>query len=150
MNTAWLRLAYAFEFLLATAAVFTLWSQIGGQGHLDMMAWYIKLVLGVGMSVAIVKMTIAAAERERAWNPASLVWLAIILALAAAMAAVTIYYHVNESNEEQDEEGTTAAMAWADPLLMNAGITQLQPGVKPTALLQTLPATPRLRRRGGG
>lgn len=121
MNTAWLRLAYAFEFLLATVAVFTLWSQIGGQGHLDMMAWYIKLVLGVGMSVAIVKMTIATMEHERAWNRSSLLWLALILAFAAAMAAVTIYYHVNESNEEQDEEGTTAAMAWARPVLVNAG-----------------------------
>ncbi len=112
MNTAWLRLAYAFEFLLATAAVFTLWSQIGGQGHLDMMAWHIKLVLGVGMSVAIVKMTAAAVEHERAWNRSSLLWLALILAIAAAMAAATFYYHINESNEEQDEEGTTATLEW--------------------------------------
>jgi hypothetical protein len=108
MNTAWLRLAYAFEFLLATVAVFTLWSQIGGQGHLDMMAWYIKLVLGVGISVAIVKMTMAAVQHERTWNQATLLWFALILAFAAAMAAVTIYYHANESNEDQDEEGTTA------------------------------------------
>jgi len=110
MNTAWLRLAYAFEFLLATVAVFTLWGQIGGQAHLDMMAWYFKLVLGVGMSIAVVRMTMAAARQERAWNQAALLWLALILLFAAAMAAVTIYYHVNEPNDEQDDEGTTASM----------------------------------------
>ena len=108
MNTAWLRLAYAIEFLLATVAVFTLWSQIGGQGHLDMMAWYFKLMLGIGMSIAIVKMTMAAVQHERAWNQASALWFAVILAFAAAMVAVTIYYHVNEPNDDQDEEGTTA------------------------------------------
>ena len=110
MNTAWLRLAYAVEFLLAAVAVFTVWSQVGGQAHLDMMAWYFKLVLGVGMSVAIVKMTMAAVRQERAWNRATLLWLGVIVAFAAAMAAVTIYYHVNEPNDDQDDETTTASM----------------------------------------
>jgi hypothetical protein len=33
---SWLRLAYCFEFLIAMLTVFTLWSEIGGQGHLDL------------------------------------------------------------------------------------------------------------------
>jgi len=33
-----LRLAYATQFLIALIAVFVLWSQVGGQSHLDYMA----------------------------------------------------------------------------------------------------------------
>ena len=35
----YLRLAYATQFLIAVIAVFTLWSQVGGQSHLDLMPW---------------------------------------------------------------------------------------------------------------
>ena len=41
-----LRLAYATQFLIALIAVFVLWSQVGGQSHLDYMAWQVKLLLG--------------------------------------------------------------------------------------------------------
>jgi hypothetical protein len=41
------RLAYVAEFLLALIAIWTLWSQVGGQGHLDLMPWYDKLGLSV-------------------------------------------------------------------------------------------------------
>jgi hypothetical protein len=109
MQTPWLRLAYAAEFLIAVIAVFTGWSQVGGQGHLDIMAWYWKLGLGLGMSWAIVRMTAAAMRSPRALNRQSLAWFIVILGIAAAMAAVTVYYHLNEEIEEpQEEEGVTA------------------------------------------
>jgi hypothetical protein len=38
-----LRLAYATQFLIALIAVYVLWSQVGGQSHLDLMPWYLKL-----------------------------------------------------------------------------------------------------------
>ena len=43
-----LRLAYTTQFLLALLAIFVVWSEIGGQSHLDLMPWYLKLVLGGG------------------------------------------------------------------------------------------------------
>jgi len=43
-----LRLAYATQYLIAVIAVFVLWSQVGGQSHLDLMPWYVKLGLGAG------------------------------------------------------------------------------------------------------
>ena len=42
LEPAWLRLAYAFEFMIALLVAVVLWTQAGGQGHLDLMPWYIK------------------------------------------------------------------------------------------------------------
>src|SRR5579862_4961481 len=82
------RLFYAIEFLIALIATYTVWSQVGGQGHLDMMAWYWKLALGVGISYATVKATAAAVSARRAWNSRTLRWISIILALGLVCGAV--------------------------------------------------------------
>jgi len=50
-----LRLAYATQFLIALIAVFVLWSEVGGQVHLDLMPWYFKLAFGAGAAFAMVK-----------------------------------------------------------------------------------------------
>src|SRR5947208_13962829 len=63
LNRTWLRLAYMVEFWIALIAVFVAWSQIGGQAHLDLMAWYIKLICGVAMAFCAVRMTIAIVEK---------------------------------------------------------------------------------------
>ena len=57
-----LRLAYATQFLIATIAIYVLWSQVGGQSHLDLMPWYVKLGLGTGAALAVVKATDAAVQ----------------------------------------------------------------------------------------
>ncbi len=100
-----LRLLYAVEFLIALIATYDVWSQVGGQGHLDMMAWYWKLFLGVGIAFATVKATAAAVNGKRTWNARTLRWVSIILALGLACGAVTYYYHLNEPPD--DEEDTT-------------------------------------------
>ena len=76
-----LRLAYATLFLLALIAVFTLWSQVGGQGHLGLVPWYLKLGLGCGAAFTIVKAAAAAYEGTRAWNLRTVRWLALTLVL---------------------------------------------------------------------
>jgi len=102
-----LRLFYAIEFLLALIATYTVWSQVGGQYHLDLMAWYWKLCLGTGIAFATVKATAAAVKSDRTWNARTLRWISIILALALACGAVTYYYHVTEPPpDEQDQEDT--------------------------------------------
>lgn len=111
MNAVWLRLVYIFEFLIAIPAVYTLWSQVGGQGHLDLMSWYWKLVLGLGGSWAIVRLTAAVVERERVWSLRTFAWILCVVAFALAMAMITFYYHLHENPEDTDsEEGTTAAL----------------------------------------
>lgn len=111
-----LRLLYAIEFLIALIATFTVWSQVGGQYHLDLMAWYWKLCLGVGIAFAAVKATAAAVAGKRAWNSRTLKWVSIILALALACGAVTYYYHLTEpppDDEDQEDTATpTAQTAW--------------------------------------
>ena len=68
MDRRLFRLAYATEFLLALVAVFTLWSQVGSQGHLDIIDWHWKLVLGLAAAFAAVKATAASVDGDEPWN----------------------------------------------------------------------------------
>ena len=77
-----LRLAYMSEFLLALVAVLMLWSQVGGQGHLDLMPWYTKLGLTVGLALVTVMGTVSAVAHERAWNAKTIACLLLALMLA--------------------------------------------------------------------
>lgn len=104
-----LRLAYVSQFLLALVAVWTVWSQVGGQGHLDIMPWFAKLALSVGLSWTIVMATSAAVSDARAWNRKVIFYLAISLCIAAGMGALTYYYHVHEEDEDSDDPATSTA-----------------------------------------
>lgn len=101
------RIAYAVEFLVALIATFTVWSQVGGQGHLDLMPWYWKFFLGGGLSIATVRATVAAVESEQVWNSRTLRWLAMILTLMIGCGVVTYYYHLYEPDEEEQEQTVT-------------------------------------------
>jgi hypothetical protein len=101
-----MRLAYATQFLIALIAVFALWSQVGGQNHLDLMPWYLKLGLGAGAAFASVKSTAAAVRHERAWNGSSLKWLGILLALLIGCGLASYYYHLYGETDEEDEQDT--------------------------------------------
>ncbi|HLY19335.1 MAG TPA: hypothetical protein VKR61_19045 [Bryobacteraceae bacterium] len=101
-----LRLFYAIEFLIALIAAYTVWSQVGGQGHLDIMAWYWKLGLGTAIAFATVKATAAAVKGVRAWNARTLRWISIILALAMICGAVTFYYHMTEPPPDDQQDDT--------------------------------------------
>ncbi len=103
-----LRLFYAIEFLIALIATYTIWSQVGGQGHLDLMAWYWKLFLGVALSFAAVKATSAAVSGQRTWNARTLKWISIILALSLACGAVTYYYHLTEPPADEPDQEDSA------------------------------------------
>jgi hypothetical protein len=107
-----LRLAYATQFLIAVIAIFTLWSQVGGQGHLDIMPWYLKLVLGVGAAVAVVKTTAAAVAAKDGWSARVIKWLGILLALLLCCGLATYYVHVyGESDEDNNDEENPASLS---------------------------------------
>lgn len=116
MSTPILRFAYAALFLIALIAVFTLWSQVGGQSHLDVMPWYYKLGLGAGTAYAIVKATAAAMSRESAWNGGTLRWTGIAVALLIACGLVSFYAHVYWEDDDQpddsQDQGQIGAMEW--------------------------------------
>lgn len=114
MEPRFQRFVYIAEFLLALIAVFTLWGQVGGQSHLDMMPWYFKLFFGLAMPYSVVSATSAAVAGERGWNTRSLRWMVILAFLMLLAGLVTYYYHLYEPNEE--EESTPATQTSVRPV----------------------------------
>ena len=103
MESRYLRIAYAVQFVVTLICTFEVWSQVGGQGHLDLMLWYYKLLLACSLSLAAVKATAAAVDTDRFWNRWTSAWLAIILALIVGMGLLTYYEHLHEPSDEGDE-----------------------------------------------
>ena len=68
MQSRFLRIAYTVQFLFTLVATFDVWAQVGGQGHLDLMPWYWKLILPSALSLATVRATAAAVHRDRLGN----------------------------------------------------------------------------------
>lgn len=99
-----LRLAYTTLFLIALLAVFELWSQVGGQTHLDLMPWYLKLVLSLGAAFSVVKATAAAMSGEKAWNRRTLRWTAILAVLLICCGLASYYVHLYGEEDDDDED----------------------------------------------
>ena len=108
-HVSWLRFAYAFEFLIALICVFTVWGQVGGQGHLDLLPWYIKLICSLALSWSTVRFTAGIVEQEKAWNRRTRRWLFAIVGASVVMAAITYYYHLHEVPDEPDTDETSTA-----------------------------------------
>jgi hypothetical protein len=119
-----LRLAYTTQFLIALIAVFVLWGQVGGQSHLDLVPWYLKLVFGVGAAFAAVKATVAAVGRERPWNGRSLRWLGVTIALLVCCGLASYYAHLNEETDEGDqpEAGSVTSAVRPRPMPFEHGL----------------------------
>ena len=117
-----LRLAWATQFLLAIVAVFVLWSEVGGQSHLDLMPWYLKLGLGAGAAFAVVRATVAAVSGPSAWNGGTLKWFGIMLALLAGCGLASYYYHLYGEEDEEDQQDSVTSLvvdphAWHNRLI---------------------------------
>ena len=115
------RLAYVSEFLLALIAVLMLWSQVGGQGHLDLMPWYDKLSLSVALALVTVLGTRSATVHERAWNARTIAFLLMAVLIAGAMAALTYYYHLHEEDDEEEGGSNVATVVREAPLPYSRG-----------------------------
>jgi hypothetical protein len=114
-TVSWLRLAYAFLFLLAVLAILTLWSEVGGQGHLDLMPWYTKLACVMASAWCCVRLTAGLVEEQNIWSRRTLRWLAGLILVATAMAAITYYYHLHEEPDQSDSDETSATAMNAQP-----------------------------------
>ncbi|MDE3166410.1 MAG: hypothetical protein KGN36_11445 [Acidobacteriota bacterium] len=100
-----LRLAYIALFLLALIAVFTLWSQVGGQGHLDLVPWSVKLVLGCTAAYAVTRAASAAVAGEHGWIGHSVKWTGVALAALLLCGLASLYAHNNlEDNSDEDSQ----------------------------------------------
>ena len=116
-----LRLAYVTQFLIALIAVFTLWSEVGGQGHLDLMPWYAKAALGAGAALATVKATAAAVSEKQAWNRRTRKWCGVLLALLVACGLATYYCHLYLETDEDDQGGGDDSATISQPATFSPG-----------------------------
>jgi hypothetical protein len=103
MDSRFLRIAYAVQLVVTMMAVFQVWAQVGGQGHLDLMPWYAKLLLALGVSFAGVKATAAAVDQDKLRNMRTVLWLSAALALLLAMGALTYYEHLHEPTDDEED-----------------------------------------------
>ncbi|HMF77310.1 MAG TPA: hypothetical protein VK604_16745 [Bryobacteraceae bacterium] len=109
MSAKLLRFAYVCEFLLALVAIFTSWSEVGGQAALDLMYWAWKLGFGLSLAASIVAYTAAIASGDSLWTMRAVRWLAAIGVLMAAIGVVTYYYTQDiELPGDSDESGTVS------------------------------------------
>lgn len=110
IHPSWLRLAYALEFLIALIAIISMWSEIGGEGHLDLMPWYIKLGCILGLAWCSIRFTASLVEQQRVWTGRTARWFVGILLFCLLMGAITYYYHLHEQPDDGDEDTTAAAV----------------------------------------
>ena len=110
MAPKYLRLAYMVEFFIAVLAVFTAWSEIGGQAALDLMPWGWKFGLGLGLSAAAVGYTSAAVNEETRWNARTAKWLSLVFVIVLGMGLITYFYVLQEDNTDTtgDQESVTS------------------------------------------
>ncbi|MES1262104.1 MAG: hypothetical protein ABUS49_10235 [Acidobacteriota bacterium] len=95
-----LRFLLITEFLIAIQVVFTFWTQVGGQYHLDLMFWPWKFALSLLAAALIVAIT--AGHRVR-------LAVALLVLTAGLAGMVTYYYHLHEpADEEQDYQDQPA------------------------------------------
>lgn len=107
---SWLRLGYAVVFLIALLAIVTMWSEIGGEGHLDLMPWYVKLGCILGLAWCSVRLTASVVEQRRVWTGRTIAWLIGIVLFCLLMGGITYYYHLHEpADDDGDDDDTTAA-----------------------------------------
>ncbi len=107
MSRSFTRILYAIEFLLALMAALTLWSQSGGQYHLDLMPWYWKLGLTTAAAFAFTRLTMCWAGENIAGRRSMALWIVALLLLMACAGAVTYYYHLYEPTDSDDNADQT-------------------------------------------
>lgn len=110
MTPRLLRLVYAFEFLICLIAIFTVWSEVGGQAALDLMHWGWKLGLGVSLAISFVLFTSEVVSGDPVWTIRSARWLALMLVILMAIGAVTYYYGLEAETGDSDETGTISQL----------------------------------------
>lgn len=109
LSHPWLRMAYALEFLIALVAIISLWSEIGGEGHLDLMPWYVKLGCILGLDWCCVRFTAGMVEQQAVWTGRTIRWFFGILLFCLLMGGITYYYHLHEEPDDGNDDTTAAA-----------------------------------------
>ena len=108
MRSRLLRAFFVFEFLIAIDVWLTLWSQVGGQYHLDLMFWPWKFGLTLAAAWLITAIT-AEVMKPGSLSRRAIIYAALLFAVIVTAGMVTYYYHMNEPPDDQNSD-TTATM----------------------------------------
>ncbi len=108
MRNSLLRPFLVLEFLIAIEAVFTTWSEVGGQYHLELMHWAWKLGIGAGAATLIVLITAQLARNGGAFTRRARMQASALIVLALLAGLVTYYYHINEPADQNDDSADDA------------------------------------------
>lgn len=108
MDRKVLRLAFVLEYLVALVAIFTAWSEIGGQSALDLMHWGWKLGFSLLLAGTIVAYTSSIVAADSLWTMQSARWLSAIALLLTGMAVVTYFYSLQVDTGESDDSNTAS------------------------------------------
>ncbi len=112
-----MRLVYACEFLLALVAIFTSWSEIGGQATLDLMSWGWKFGLSFALAASIVVYSASLIAQDSLWTLRSTRWLSAIVVIVIIMGVVTYFYAMQVESGDSDSNTPSAVhSAFASPL----------------------------------
>jgi hypothetical protein len=104
MPNRFLRPLLIVEFLIAIEAIFTVWSEVGGQYHLDLMFWPWKLGIGAACAGLIVGITANLVQNDGQITRRALWFCSLLIAVIITAGVVTYYYHLNEPVDQQDED----------------------------------------------
>jgi hypothetical protein len=111
MRNRLLRPFLIVEFLIAIQAIFTFWSQVGGQYHLDLMFWPWKLGLSLAAATLIVAVTANLVKNGGAITRLSLTLCSFLIVVIVVAGMVTYYYHLSEPPDPGDQSEDEPARA---------------------------------------
>jgi hypothetical protein len=111
MHNRLLRPLLIVEFLLAVQTVFTLWSQVGGQYHLDLMFWPWKLGISVVSAGLIVAITANLIQNDGQITGRAILFGSFLIATFVVAGMVTYYYHMNEPPDDDDQDDEPATIS---------------------------------------
>lgn len=101
-----LRVLFAVEFLVALMAAVTLWAQVGGQSHLDLVYWAWKLGIGVGVAAIAVGITVALVNSNGRVTRGVVLQGLMLLVLMTAAGLLSYQAHLNEPDDDDDDDAS--------------------------------------------
>jgi hypothetical protein len=109
MDNRFLRPLMIVEFLIAIEAIFTVWSEVGGQYHLDLMFWPWKLGIGFASAALVVAITANLVRNDGRITRRALLFCSFLITIFVLAGVVTYYYHLNEPTQQDEDQDETPA-----------------------------------------
>lgn len=116
-------------FLLAVQVWLTLWSEVGGQYHLDIMFWPWKLGLTAAAAGLVTAITANLLRGEGEVTRRAVVYGALLFAVMVVAGVVTYYYHMNEPPDDDSGDDQPTATEMIRPLSTRPGTRLPVPSV---------------------